>query len=72
MGPRWRLMTPPQHLRFFSQHTLAALLERHGFAVQRITHPWKWVPVALMTYQLTRYVGGKASRSASRHRGAYP
>lgn len=60
MGKRWRLMTPPQHLWFFSPGTLATLLERNGFSVTAVTHPWKWVPVALMAYQASRYVGGQA------------
>ena len=60
MGKRWRLMTPPQHVWFFSPRTLGALLERHGFAIDRVTHPWKWVPTALIAYQATRYVGGQA------------
>jgi SAM-dependent methyltransferase len=54
MGRRWRLMTPPQHLWFFSPHTLGALLSRHGFRIQSVTHPWKWVPLQLIAYQATR------------------
>ena len=60
MGRRWRLMTPPQHLWFFSQRTLAALLARHGFRVQRVEHPWKFVPLELIAYQAARYVGGQS------------
>ncbi|NVB77388.1 MAG: class I SAM-dependent methyltransferase [Kofleriaceae bacterium] len=59
MGKRWRLMTPPQHLWFFSAKTLTMLLERHGFRVHTIEHPWKLVPLALVAYQATRYVGGQ-------------
>ncbi len=59
MGKRWRLMTPPQHVWFFSKKTLAPLLERHGFVIDRVTHPWKWVPTALIAYQATRYLGGQ-------------
>jgi SAM-dependent methyltransferase len=59
MGKRWRLMTPPQHLWFFSRHTLGALLARHGFRVARVEHPWKQVPLELIAYQATRYVGGQ-------------
>jgi SAM-dependent methyltransferase len=59
MGRRWRLMTPPQHLWFFSRRTLGALLARTGFRVESITHPWKWVPTALIAYQATRYLGGQ-------------
>lgn len=60
MGRKWRLMTPPQHLWFFSRRTLAALLARHGFSVQRVEHPWKRVPLALIAYQAARYVGGQS------------
>jgi SAM-dependent methyltransferase len=60
MGKRWRLMTPPQHLWFFSPATIRALLARHGFRVEAIDHPWKRVPLALMAYQAARYVGGQA------------
>lgn len=59
MGKRWRLMTPPQHLWFFSAKTVSALLERHGFRVHTVEHPWKLVPLALVAYQATRYLGGQ-------------
>jgi hypothetical protein len=57
MGRRWRLMTPPQHLFFFSRRTLAAMLERTGFDVLVSQHPWKIVPVGLMAYQLASRLG---------------
>jgi 2-polyprenyl-3-methyl-5-hydroxy-6-metoxy-1,4-benzoquinol methylase len=56
MGKRWRLMTPPQHLWFFNRETLTRLLEAKGFRVVDFTHPWKQVPLNLVTYQLTRYL----------------
>jgi len=59
MGRYWRLMTPPQHLWFFSPPLVTALLERHGFRVEAIEHPWKHVPLALVAYQATRYIGGQ-------------
>lgn len=59
MGKHWRLMTPPQHLWFFSPATVTALLRRHGFRVHTVEHPWKLVPVALALYQASRYVGGQ-------------
>ena len=52
MGKRWRLMTPPQHLFFFSPETLGALLERHGFQVVDCMKPWKMVPLGLAVYQV--------------------
>lgn len=56
MGKRWRLMTPPQHLWFFSRRTVTALLARHGFEVHTFEHPWKRVPLNLVAYQVTRYL----------------
>ncbi len=56
-GKSWRLMTPPQHLHFFSRHNLRGLLEQEGFRVVECTHPWKWVPLGLMAYQLRARVG---------------
>jgi hypothetical protein len=72
MGKRWRLMTPPQHLWFFSPATLGALLARHGFAVERVEHPWKRVPIALIAYQAARYLGGQALVERLPLRGAVP
>ncbi|HET9987646.1 MAG TPA: class I SAM-dependent methyltransferase [Kofleriaceae bacterium] len=60
MGKRWRLMTPPQHLWFFTPDSLASLFERHGFAIRALEHPWKTVPLALVTYQAARYLGDQA------------
>ena len=57
LGRRWRLMTPPQHLWFFTELSLARLLEQHGFSPLRTTRPWKFVPVHLIVYQLSRYLG---------------
>jgi SAM-dependent methyltransferase len=54
MGKGWRLMTPPQHLWFFTQRSLRSILDRAGFEVQAIEHPWKIVPLELAVYQLTR------------------
>jgi SAM-dependent methyltransferase len=59
LGRRWRLMTPPQHLWFFTELSLARLLRRHGFRVLRTSRPWKLVPIQLIAYQLARYLGGQ-------------
>jgi SAM-dependent methyltransferase len=72
MGKRWRLMTPPQHLWFFSPATLGALLARHGFRVESVDHPWKRVPLALMAFQAARYLGGQALVKRLPIRGAIP
>ena len=53
----WRLMTPPQHLFFFSKPTLTQMLGRLGFEVIKCSHPWKIVPLSLLVFQLLRVVG---------------
>ena len=57
MGRKWRLMTPPQHLWFFTVESIKALLARKGYRVVRVTHPTKQVPLSLIAFQLSRYVG---------------
>lgn len=55
-GTQWRLMTPPQHLWFFTPHSLQALCERLGLELVHLDHPWKKVPIGLILYQLARYL----------------
>jgi SAM-dependent methyltransferase len=52
-GRKWRLMTPPQHLFYFSKSTLAGLLEKTGFEMVETSYPWKLVPWRLVLYQLS-------------------
>jgi len=56
-GKRWRLMTPPQHLSFFTPDSMRAMLQAAGLDVVSLTHPWKRVPVSLIAYQLQRIAG---------------
>ena len=59
MGPRWRLMTPPQHLSFFTPRSMTLMLEAAGLRVVELSHPWKRVPLSLLAYQLQRLAGLK-------------
>jgi len=54
MGKRWRLMTPPQHLYFFSSRTLRKMVTTAGFRVLDSRSHWKRVPVGLAAYQVAR------------------
>lgn len=56
LGRRWRLMTPPQHLWFFTRASLTRLLARAGFEVTSVCYPWKRVPLELMAFQLGRWL----------------
>jgi SAM-dependent methyltransferase len=59
MGANWRLMTPPQHLSFFTPKSMRLMLEAAGLRVVEISHPWKRVPLSLFVYQLQRLAGLK-------------
>ncbi len=53
-GRYWRLMTPPQHLYFYSRRTLRTLLRKAGFKILECSRPWKKIPFGLAMYQLLR------------------
>jgi predicted TPR repeat methyltransferase len=38
-GTNWRMIHPPTHLHYFSEKTITALLDRHGFDVVHLSHP---------------------------------
>jgi SAM-dependent methyltransferase len=59
MGPKWRLMTPPQHLSFFTPRSMTLMMEAAGLRVIELSHPWKRVPLSLLAYQLQRLAGLK-------------
>lgn len=57
-GKYWRLMTPPQHLYYFSKKTLSDLARRTGWEPMQIEYFWRDVPLGLACYQLTsRLIG---------------
>jgi SAM-dependent methyltransferase len=62
-GARWRLMTPPQHLWFFSQAGMRRMMTQLGLTVERLDHPWKLVPLSLITFQLARMAGWSPQRA---------
>jgi SAM-dependent methyltransferase len=66
-GAHWRLMTPPQHLWFFTPDSLRRLAGALGFRLEACDHPWKIVPLSLILFQLRRMLGiarpGKAAAS---------
>lgn len=54
-GKNWRLMTPPQHLWYFTPLSLKQMGARLGLEVMHLDHPFKIVPIGLMVYQVCRY-----------------
>jgi SAM-dependent methyltransferase len=61
MGRYWHLMTPPQHLYFFSRPTITRLLAGAGFETIQIDYPGKRVPLDFMAEKVTRLILPAAS-----------
>ena len=64
-GARWRLMTPPQHLWFFSGESMRRMAGSLGLEVEHFDHPWKIVPLSLIAFQLVRMLGRRPARGPS-------
>jgi len=62
----WRLMTPPQHLWFFTAASMARLGAGAGLEIACLDHPWKIVPLSLVAYHLGRMAGMRVKLPASR------
>jgi SAM-dependent methyltransferase len=71
-GARWRLMTPPQHLWFFSRASVAGLAHNCGLALAHFDRPWKIVPVSLIAFQLRRMLGLAPQPAAAASRIGLP
>ncbi len=67
LGAKWRLMTPPQHLWFFTCESIARLASRLGFTLLCFEHPAKVVPLSLIAFQLRRMLrlGNRATNTMS-------
>jgi SAM-dependent methyltransferase len=56
-GRHWRLMTPPQHLWYFTPESMRRLAHSLGLHIEACDHPWKLVPLALIQFQMRRLFG---------------
>ena len=72
MGAKWRLMTPPQHLWFFTQDSMRGMAAGLGLSVEHVDHPWKVVPASLIAFQLRRMLGLGAAGVATASRIGIP
>lgn len=68
MGRHWRLMTPPQHLWFFTPESIRKLGASLNLEIVHIDHPFKKVPLGLIAYQIFRYLGVSLRLPAWMHR----
>jgi SAM-dependent methyltransferase len=71
-GARWRLMTPPQHLWFFTQESLRLMSASLGLSMIHVDHPWKTVPTSLIVFQLRRMLGLRSAGIAASSRIGLP
>ncbi len=67
-GAKWRLMTPPQHLWFFTPESIRRTAAALGLALELCDHPAKVVPLSLILFQVRRMLGlrGAPITAASR------
>lgn len=56
MGRHWRLMTPPQHLWYFTPRSIRQMGESMGLELVYIDHPFKKIPLGLVVYQFCRFL----------------
>ena len=50
-GRRWPLMTPPQHLFFYSPNSLRVLLSRTGFSCGHLSRPGRWASMEFLLFK---------------------
>jgi SAM-dependent methyltransferase len=72
MGSKWRLMTPPQHLWFFTRESLRRMAESLGLSSAHFDHPFKIVPLSLIVFQFRRMLGMRTSPSTALSRIGIP
>ncbi len=60
-GARWRLMTPPQHLWFFTRESIRRISHPLGLSIESCDHPWKIVPISLIAFQVRRMLGMRSA-----------
>jgi 2-polyprenyl-3-methyl-5-hydroxy-6-metoxy-1,4-benzoquinol methylase len=56
-GKRWQLLTPPQHLYFFSPRSMSGILKRHGLSLKEIYYHRKWVTVGFVLFKAEESFG---------------
>jgi SAM-dependent methyltransferase len=71
-GTNWRLMTPPQHLWYFTKESLRRFSRQFGLAMEHFDHPSKRVPLSLIVFQLQRMLGVRGSSISVASRVAIP
>jgi 2-polyprenyl-3-methyl-5-hydroxy-6-metoxy-1,4-benzoquinol methylase len=64
-GARWRLMTPPQHLWYFTRESIRRISYPLGLSIESYDHPWKIVPISLIAFQIKRMLGMRTAGAST-------
>lgn len=57
LGRFWPLLTPPQHLFYFSERSLGKLLQQNGFDILSIHKFGRWVTIGLAVLKIEESLG---------------
>jgi SAM-dependent methyltransferase len=68
-GAGWRLMTPPQHLWYFTRNAIERMARPFGLRMEAFDHPWKIVPLSLIAFQVRRMLGLRPAAAGSGQTG---
>jgi SAM-dependent methyltransferase len=68
-GTHWRLMTPPQHLWYFTRSGIERMGRSLGLRMEAFEHPWKLVPLSLILFQIGRMLGIRSAGAAASRLG---
>jgi SAM-dependent methyltransferase len=68
-GARWRLMTPPQHLWYFTRASIERMAGSLGLRMESFDHPWKIVPLSLIMFQIGRMLGRRSAGAMASRMG---
>ena len=71
-GARWRLMTPPQHLWYFTRASMERIAQSLGLRIVAFDHPWKVVPLSLIVFQIRRMLGFRSAGATTMSRVGIP
>ena len=71
-GAGWRLMTPPQHLWYFTSESIRRMAPALGLRMESLDHPWKVVPVSLIAFQIRRMLDLRPSGASTSSRLGIP
>ena len=56
-GRYWQLLTPPQHLFFYTPKSLSTLFKLNNFSIKQFTYPGKWTTLEFLAFKAQEAFG---------------